>query len=447
MTRAQAAALFALSLTLLAATPAATQVPRVIYSEIPGHPTAEAPGLGIDFTGFLSLYGSPDGSRWIFKAFVDDPENDVIVVGAGTTGAVVAQEAGASPVAGRIYDFMDSDCGINDSGQYAFGARLDAPTTDDEVLVVHDGVSLGIGVREGDPALGLTDPGGAGNELFGNSLNSVHLLADGTVAFRADLIQNIDSNFESALYQGTTPVAQEGTVISGGTIYDSFVALSGNTFSSSADGSAWVVEADVDGNPLNTFEAVVVSGSIEVKDGDTLPGAALDVDAVFAVDMAGNGDWYARGDLTDDSDWAVKNGTVLAFTGDPIVPGAGESWGDSLLALNGNQQGEWVLAGATDSADPDLDSVVVLSGASVALREGDGVDLDGNGAADDDVEIASFSPNDLVLADDRTLYAFVTLRDSLTGTALGDAFIRVELVIFADGFESGDTSAWSAAVP
>ena len=28
--------------------------------------------------------------------------------------------------------------------------------------------------------------------------------------------------------------------------------------------------------------------------------------------MAGNGDWFARGDLTDDSDWVVRNGELVA---------------------------------------------------------------------------------------------------------------------------------------
>jgi hypothetical protein len=164
--------------------------------------------------------------------------------------------------------------------------------------------------------------------------------------------------------------------------------------------------------------------------------------------MTGNGDWFARGDLTDDSDWAMRNGTVVAYSGDPIVSGATELWGDALAALAGNTVGDWVLAGNTDNADPDLDSVVVLNGTTVLLREGDGVDLDGNGVADDGAEISGFSPNDLVLGADLTLLAFVTLRDSTSGTALGDAFVVLGgSAIFADGFESGDTSAWSVTVP
>ena len=41
---------------------------------------------------------------------------------------------------------------------------------------------------------------------------------------------------------------------------------------------------------------------------------------------------------------------------------------------------------------------------------------------------------------------FVDLRDSTTGAPLGDAFVFVTPEIFADGFESGDVTAWSSSV-
>lgn len=430
---------------LLAASPAAAGTPTAIYTTIPGHPTAEAPGLGVDFTSLLDLHGSPNGGHWIFKAFVD-PSIDIVVVGTGSAGSTVAREGDPAPIAGRVYSFMDSDCGINDSGRYAFGARLNAPTTDDEVIFTFDGNSLVTAVREGDPAPGLDDPGGAGNELYGNSLNSAHVLADGTVGFRADLIQNIDTDFESALYLGSTVVAQEGTVGGPGVVYDSFVALGGNTFHASPDGTSWIVEADIDPGPLDTQEAVVVRGDAEVEDGDMLPGATLPVDAVFAVEMTGSGDWLARGDLTDDSDWVVRNGLPVVFTGDPVEDGSAETWGAAIAALGGNSRGQWVIGGGTSLAS----GVVVLYGLGdprprVVMREGDPVDLDGDGVGDG-VEIDSLSPNDLVLGDDLTLSAFIELRDADTGTPLGDAFVTIPLPIFADGFESGDTSAWTASV-
>ncbi|HVZ95014.1 MAG TPA: hypothetical protein VG797_10950, partial [Phycisphaerales bacterium] len=224
---------------------------EVIHTGIAGHPTAHVPGqaAGVEFRGplaaFLTLYGSPTGNYWFLKAFSNEADavNEVMILGSGNTSSTVAKEGSASPLAGLNYGFMDSDCGVNDSGAYTFGNRLSAGTTTDEILFKYDTGTSSIvsAVREGDVAPGLTDPSGAGNELFGNSLNSAHILNNGVVRFKADTIQNINTNFRSALYSGLTVLAQEGTPGPTGT-YDSFVALSGNTISSDANGAHWIVE-------------------------------------------------------------------------------------------------------------------------------------------------------------------------------------------------------------
>ena len=417
----------------------------VIYSNIAGHPTAQVPGVpGEEFRSpaapFLTLNGSPIGAHWIFKAFTDNPDsgaNDVIVVGSGTTGIVVAKEGDRAPIGGLTYGFMDSDCGINDNGRYVFGNRLSGgPTTTDEVIFKYDGVSTTAAVREGDPAPGLVDPNGAGNELFGNSLNSAHILHDGTEAFRADLIQNIHTDYESALYRGSTVVAQEGTTIgtlAGVDVYDSFTALSGNTFSSSFDGGSWIVEADVlPGTGIQ--EAVVVNGSIRIRDGDILAGDLNSpVDGIFEVDMSGGGDWFARGDLADDRDWVVRNGTVIAATGRPITPGNPELFANALMAVNGNGGGDYVVVGDTSNPDTTTNQVVVLNGQRIIARTGDPVLLGGAGprAA---VFIDSFDAFDVFisddlnddLVDDREVFVFAGIRNE-SGTTIGDAFIVIRL--------------------
>lgn len=388
--------------------------PTVIYTEIAGHPTASPVGAGgLEFDALLSLYTSPNGRHWIFKGFVGNAI-DVIVAGSGTTGAVVALEGDATAIPGTTHSFVDSDCGINDSGQYAYGSRLlGATTLTDEVIFFFDGTQQVAAVVESDPAPGLFDPGISGDEIFGNSLNSAHVLNNGTVAFRADLIGNIPTDYRSALYHGSVPVLQEGTQTTGGETIDSTVALSGNTFSSSADGSVWAVEADI-APGVASVEAVVVNNTVVLKDGDLIPGAPLPVDAVFAVDVDDVGNWFARGAFTDGSDWVVRNGALIAMTGMPITPGNAELWGDPLLAMNGLGN-DYLVAGNTSAGR----QVLVLSGQTVVASSGDLIDLD----MSTQVELVTFSAEDVALDIDGGVLAFVTLRDPGTGGALGDAFV------------------------
>lgn len=393
--------------------------PVIIYTEIPGHPTAASPGLGIDFTGFLNLHVSPDGLHWIFKAFIDDPENDVIVVGTNGVGAIMAREADPTPIAGTTHSFLDSDCGINNAGMFAYGSRLDGATSlTDEVIFRDNGATHVAVVRESDAAPGLFDPTGAGDEVYGNSLNSVHVLDGGIVGYKADLLENIDNDYESALYHGAIVKSQEGTNTAEGEVIDSYVGLSGNTFASSPDGSTWIVEADILPG-LGSDEAVLVNNEVMIRDGDALPGGPLVIDAVFGVDVDDQGNWFARGDFTDDTDWVVRNDAVLAMTGMPITAGSAETWGDSILAMNGLGD-NYVLAGSTSNPDPDADSVLVLNGMAVIAREGDLIQLD----ATTQVAINSFGVEDAALTVDGGVLAFVTLRDPDTGAALGDAFIE-----------------------
>ncbi len=412
--------------------------PRVIYSEIPGDPTAVCPGTGgKEFTGLLELHTSFDGNWWIFKGFIDDPENDVIVYGDGTdgaNGALAAWEAMPTGLGdGTSHNFLDSSCGINDSGEYAYGSRLDGATslTDEIILASNDVGGESVAFRESDPAPGLADPGGAGDEIFGNSLNSPSRLNDGTVCVKADQIENILSSHESACYIGAVPVAQEGEMSAGDDTYGGFSALGGNYFDTSASGLDWIVEADVDPSPLASVEAVVVNGNVQIQDGDTLPGAAAAVDGVFGVRMTGAGNWVARGDVVGDDDWVAINlaarGAFYIHTGDPITTGSAETWGASVGGVNASSDGSYIISGNTSNPDTDLDNVMVLNSETVILREGDPVDLDGNGVADDDVEVNSFSPNDLAINPDGDVIAFITLRQTSTGTTLGDAFIVIDV--------------------
>ena len=411
---------------------------EVVYSSIEDDATANIPGGGgSTFGSFLELHHSPDGNHWIIKGFAAGAGTiDVMIVGSGTTGSLVAMEGGPSPVAGSVHCFLDSQAGVNDSGQYVFGSRLDGIGTDvDEIVFLHDGVSLGIAVREGDPAPGLVDLGFAGDELFGNSLNSSHILADGTPCFHADLIQNVDSDFRSALYQGGTVLAQEGTAVGGGT-YAGFLALGGNSYTSSADGSAWIVESDIDPSPLSSTESVILTGEVVISEGQVLKGMPGLVESIFAVHLTGGGTWFARGSAGG-AHWAVRDGALIASAGDPILPGAEEAWVTIGLAT-GDDDGLVLLAGSTDEPDADFDSALVLMGDRLLVREGDAVDVNGDGLPVEDVFIRTIDANSAFISSgDGHVYFTGSLRNG-AGTMVGDAIMRLPLLgtpgdINADG--------------
>lgn len=415
---------------------AAGAPPAVIYSEIPTSPTSLVPdGSGHRITAMLNLWTSPNGTNWIFKGFKDDGVStviDIMVVGQGDSGSVVATEAQtADPFPGITYSFFDSDAGINDNGDYVFGARLN--DTNGEVIIQGDGYGSQFAVvREGEAAPGLQDDpiGNSGDEVFGNSLNSSHITNSGLVGFRAANMVNIASDRKVALYEdrfGTRTVLFQEQVPNGSLTIDS---MQSGKYAHSADGTHYVFEGDTDLGVSST-EVVVVDGAVVLSEGDDVSGNGDIVDAVFDVHMDANGNWAARGDLPGNDDWAVYNGALVALSGRPIVPGSPENWADSIATVRTGGDGEFMLAGTTDAANPDTNSVLTFNACTILMREGDGVDLDGNGFADDGVEINTFSTGDISLGSDGYIYAFVTLRQT-DGAAVGDAFIRMPMPCDAD---------------
>jgi len=415
---------------------AAGAPPTVIYSEIPTSPTSLAPdGTGHRITAMLNLWASPDGTNWIFKGFKDDGVStviDIIVVGQGNAGSVVATEGQDSdPFPGITYSFFDSSAGINDNGNYVFGARLD--DTNGEVIIRGGGpAGQGAVVREGEAATGLEDDPifNSGDEVFGNSLNSSHITNSELVGFRAANIQNLASDRRTALYEdlfGARTVLFQEQVPNGPLTMDS---MPSGKYAHSADGSSYIFEGDTD-LTFSSTEVVVVDGAIVLSEGDDVSGNGDIIDAVFDVHMDANGNWAARGDLPGNTDWAVYNGNLVALTGQPIAAGSIENWSDIIATIRTGADGDFVLTGNTDHADADRNSVLTFNACTILLREGDSVDLDGNGIADEGIEINSFSTGDVSIGTDGFLYAFVTLRET-DGTTVGDAFIRMTLPCDAD---------------
>lgn len=428
----------------------------VIYSKKAGHPTANIPGTldldglpaASDWRAIEDFSVSPDGRRWVVKGRTQlgaDLEN-VLVRGSGANGTMFAQEGqpflGAS--AGELYDFFDtpSPVSFDTLGNMVFSARAKGGvTTDDEkVIFVNTADVHSLILQQSDPALGLVDvpANPTGDELFGNSIGSVQALeTPELVSFVNTPITNMHSSRYPAMFRGNTAFRQSGVSLIAGEVWDDFgLSDAGGT----PDAAHWYAEGDTE-NPNTAIDKILaVDDAVVIREGSPVAGAGTPVVAdIFQSGMVSNGAWVSRGDDPLDDDWAVKDGALIAKTGDPITTGSSENWGAAFGSIACNRLGDWVLTGPTSSLDPATDTVLVLNGTHVVLREGDPVDLDNNGLFDDDAFIgrgnntlSAIAANDLFITDTRNIYVIVQLRNSSGGDlnsnpvfGTPDAFLRI----------------------
>jgi len=428
---------FALLAILLAAPAARAGDPLVIYTEIPGHATATVPGAKdaagnpafAEFIALEDLAVREDGNQWVLKARTGQGTtlDSILMRGAGFVGTAFAQDGQPflGGVAGELYDFFDTPipAAWDDAGNMAFSARARGGVASvfEKVVVVDAFTSTHtIVIQMGDAALGLVDNpvGSSGDETFGNSINAVHLFNSGIVGFVNTPITNCHSSRYPAHFRGNTSFRQSGVSPIGGEIWDNFgLSDSGAT----PDGAHWFSEGDTENANTAIDEILVVDDAIVLQEGSPVAGTGPVMVDVFFTRMLSDGTWFSRGDATGGDDWAVRNGVLLAKTGDAIS--ATENWGAAFSTFTGNQAGDWLLAGNTTNPDPDRDTVIVLNGTTVIAREGDPIDLDANGFFDDDVFINSFQATDLFITDERLILLLATLRNG-AGTLLGDAFLR-----------------------
>jgi hypothetical protein len=327
------------------------------------------------------------------------------------------------------YDFFDTAPGpLNWSmnQDIAFSARAkNGAAANAEKVVFYDAL-LGthtIILQQGSALTGLIDnpPGSSGDEQLGNSVGGVYVLNDGTVAYMVTPITNCHSTRYPALLMDNASFIQSGITAIDGQVWDSIDA---GDVGGTPDGAHYFAQGDTENADTAIDDILVVDGQIVIQEGSPVDGAGMVAADTFFTRMSSNGTWFGRGDDPSDNDWAVLSGDAVASTGAAIIGAGPEVWDNAISAFSGNDLGEWVITGNTSNADPNLDTVMVFSGTDIVVREGDPVDLDGNGLFDDDVFINGFQPDDLHLTDNAEVYFLATLRNG-AGTALGDAFLRI----------------------
>ncbi|MDX2147771.1 MAG: GC-type dockerin domain-anchored protein [Planctomycetota bacterium] len=440
------------SCVLLSGAVPALAVPTVVYSTIASSPTSDVPGGGgLKFISFDRPNPSQDGTRWIGVASVDSGStttDTVLLVGASST-AVVAIREGVTPIEGtRVAGSLTADrrASITNAGTWAYSVDLDGATTDDRAILTGSGASFSIAFREGN----LIDA--IAGTSFGSTIAEAHIEDDGQVSVRAGSIAGAASTNNAALLgdNGQTLLARSGTTTPAGQLVlpeQTYSSFDFNTFSASADESAWAVRASLTG-PGASNSVVVRNNTVVAQEGASLAGLSNPIQQFYGRPILGgdNNAYYAGWTTQVASEFfAARNSTVLAKAGQPIVTGSTEVWdttswnvtnGRGFFVYHGDASGNYVLGGFTSST-ADRNVVYVLNGQTVLLRAGDGVDLNGDGLLNDDAFFympatattgASLGNKveDGWLSSDGFFYEVVDLRDGV-GNDLGDALIRVPL--------------------
>jgi len=421
---------------------ASALLPTVKYSTIHSSATSLVPGGGgLRFgatSGSLTAFDRPfrslSGNYWIFSALTNSgatATDEFIVAGLMGSESAQVQEGVTNLDAGRVAESasMDTKLSINDSGLFAFTANLSGATTDDEVICKATvGGSPSVVAREG----GTTVIGGA---TFGTSLDSPTATNAGRISLRSSLTgPPTAQNAAGFNDEGGTLVFQKGVTVpagqaGGGTAF--WENVFAGDFHVAANGVDWLALGDLTG--ATTSDGVVaVNNTVVVQEGNPLPGInnGTNVTTLAEALMMPNGTWFARGSCADTNDWLIMNGVDIAET-DDLVPGGlpGETFSDSLFAacfftMAADNNGNFVYGGTTSNSDPEFDAVLVYNNQMVVARQGDAVDLDGNGLLDDDAFIDIFNNDDIFLLDDGTLLFTAELRNSASAS-IGQAVITI----------------------
>lgn len=417
----------------------------VIFTNLPGTASAQVPGLpGAEFgpggAGFDRPFASRNGNVVLTAdTTLATTEDEVVLL----NDVVVAREGTATGVAGStdLVGLIDTRVAVNDAGEFVYATNTDADIASDEVVVKVGAGTATYAAREGGAIPGL--PGG----LWGASLNGSVLASDGRVGLAGTTITGVPADQNDVLVLDAVILAQSGVTQPGNQLGAEFWEnFTMDAFWLSAEGGRWLAQGDLTG-ATTTDGVVVVDAAVVVQEGVPLAGTAfaepVDLSGIVGTGLAPGGRWFVRGnnDVTE-IDWVYSNGAVLATLGQPVAGDPAETWtdvefADCFFMHVGDGLGNYVIGGVSN-APTASNGVLVLNGDEVIAREGDPIDIDGNGVFDDDAFFNTFGNDDGALTDEGLFYFVATIRNA-AGTQTGQGFFVAATVlterIFADGFE------------
>ncbi len=403
----------------------------VIYTAFPGLPTSELPGSpGLILDDLDGPFVSANGQHWAISVFLDtgSSDNDERLI---VDGVEVLVE-GTSPAwvpGGRLLQRIDTKMGLTDTGAFAALVNIDGDAADDDLVVEGDAMGvITVAAQEGNPIQGA--PAG----WIHGPIDGVGYTNAGPSYMTNPVTGGPLPGQEDVAMLGGSVLLQSGVDIPAGQVAggtNPWVSFEFGDFWSSPDGSNYLIEGETD-SPIGVIEVVAMNGDVVLQEGQTVQitiGGQLvprTIDTVQLSYMADSGDYTLAGRFTNGVGYVFYNGEIFTFSGEPIVPGTTEVFNAIVNVAACNSVGDVVLGGET-SLPSAVDDVLVLNKERIICRQGDPIDIDGNGLFDDDVFFGNFSSgNQAVLTDDLLLYITAIVQDG-AGDQLGRAFLVMDL--------------------
>ncbi len=423
-----------------------TNVESLDNSNVPGRPGFKFrnTATGTLTTAFSRPYASPNGDLWILRAEADADlaQRQLILVGAETQGTTVLQRGDLDPAQPpfgfNAIGIIDEAMSINDSGSWVARTRDDDSPTQHFILKFDSPTAeFSKPAKTGDPVPGI--PGAE----YGNVMNSANITNTGEVGLIATSLDGVPTSENAAVIFGNQVLAQQG-VTAPNANPDLMIDASNtwnfptsNTFEVSGDGSSYIFRSTINNSATSENSVTAVNNEAVLRQGFDIPGDTILNSSANTPNnqvMNGNGDWMVRGPVASGDRYVVFNGEVVAWTGGPTGLPDNSTWGgftQTFRAMASNANGDFVIGGQTDDADPSRNEFFVLycaNGSVVELmRAGDPVDLSGNGQFDNSAFLDQWQ-NDRVFMNNTHVYFVAQVRDTFDGSnRFGQGFFRVEL--------------------
>jgi hypothetical protein len=418
----------------------------------PTGPRSLVPGTlgstdGLRLNNFGRMFRSPTSNQWCVVATmvgtgVTGTTDQVFIIGSGQTGFVQIREGNTIAGGPEVLGFGVSAARVNDSGQWAiaFPAGSITSTTNSRLLTWNGSAFTMIRIGDTFPGIAST--------TYSGTFNSTNISNTGVTSFLAS----------AAGFPGVFPIGDSGTTL---LLNQGVDAPAGQLTPTPATWTTFTTDRFYQdatlahsiilgalGFDTNTNLVAVVDGVVKVQKGFVIPGSTFTSPVSTLADdwMESNGDWFVKGSNADGQFWLVRNGVVIAATGDSITPGSSEHWlvnsTNAFRDVKGDNRGNYIISGRTSNADTTRDDVLVLNGTRVLAHESDPVDLNGNGLADDDMFIGIMQGDRSAFNNDGYYYFGPRVKNGAGTSPSQSTFLRVQAITLhcaADYNGDGDT--------